>query len=132
MVRAMRALLLPVLLFLPVPALAAPEWRQARDVELRISNFDFTPAAINLRAGEPIRLRLVNISPTTHSFDADAFFARAQLRSREARIVADGKVVVPANDVREILLVPAPGRYRARSGNLITRLLGMSSQIIVE
>lgn len=132
MVRAMRAMLLPVLLAFAGPAWAAPEWRQARDVEVRMSNYDFAPSTIRLRSGEPVRLRLVNVSPVTHSFDADAFFARAQLRSRDAQAVRSGKIVVPGNDVREVLLVPAPGRYRARSGNFLTRLLGMSSEIIVE
>lgn len=132
MVGSMRALLLPALLALASSASAAPEWRQARDVEVRLSNFDFAPAAIRLRAGEPVRLRLVNTSPTTHSFDADAFFARARLRARDDHALRSGKVIVPGNDVREVVLVPAPGRYRARSGNLVTRLLGMSSEIIVE
>lgn len=132
MIRSMRASLLPILLACAAPAPAAPEWRQARDVELRISNFDFAPGTIRLRSGEPVRLRLVNVSPTAHSVDADAFFARAQVRTRDGRAVQSGKVIVPANDVRELVLVPAPGRYRARSGNFVTRLLGMSSEIIVE
>lgn len=114
------------------PALAAPEWRQARDYEVRLSSFDIEPREIRFRAGEPVRLRLVNVSGQPHSFDAGAFFARAQLRRREARIVASGKVVVPPNDVREILLVPAAGRYSARSGSLFNRLMGMSSRIVVE
>ena len=33
---------------------------------------------------------------------------------------------------RTIALVPAQGRYRVRSGNIIHRLLGMSAVIIVE
>jgi hypothetical protein len=33
---------------------------------------------------------------------------------------------------REILLVPAPGRYTVRSGNLLYRLMGMSAEIVVE
>ena len=128
----MPRLLACLLLALAAPALAAPEWRQARDLEVRLSNYDMQPATITLRAGEPVRLRLVNVSPTAHSFNADAFFARAQLRGRERRLVSGGKVIVPANDVREVMLVPAPGRYRARSGNLLTRLLGMSSEIVVQ
>jgi plastocyanin len=131
MLGPMRALLCLLALAAPA-ALPAQEWRQARDVEVRMSNFDFTPGTIQLRAGEPVRLRIVNVSPTPHSFAAGAFFGRARVRGRDARLVADGKIVVPANDVREVVLVPAPGRYRARSGNFITRLLGMSSEIVVQ
>ncbi len=120
------------LALITAPALAAPEWRQARDYEVRLSSYDIAPRVMRVRAGEPLRLRLVNVSGQPHSFDADGFFSRAQLRGREARVVRGGKVIVPAGDVREILLVPAAGRYSAYSGSVLGRLLGMSSRIIVE
>jgi hypothetical protein len=40
--------------------------------------------------------------------------------------------MVPPGQVRTVLLVPRAGRYSARSGSLFNRILGMSSQIIVE
>jgi hypothetical protein len=121
-----------LLALLPASAVAAPEWRQARDYEVRLSSFDIEPGTMHFRAGEPLRLRLVNVSGQPHSFDADGFFAAAQVRGREARAIRSGKVVVPPNDVREILLVPKAGRYSAHSGSLFNRVLGMSSRIIVE
>jgi uncharacterized cupredoxin-like copper-binding protein len=121
-----------VLALLAAPASAAPEWRQARDYEVRITSFDIEPRTMRFRAGEPLRLRLVNVSQQAHSFNADGFFDSAQIRSRGRDAVKGGKVVIPPGDVREILLVPKAGRYSARSGNLLYRVLGMSSQIIVE
>ncbi len=120
------------LALLAAPASAAPEWRQARDYEVRLSSFDIAPRTMRFRAGEPLRLRLVNVSGQTHSFDADGFFAAAQVRGREARAIRSGKVIVPPNDVREILLVPRAGSYSAHSGSLFNRLLGMTGRIIVE
>lgn len=114
------------------PLAAAPEWRQARDYEVRLTSFDIEPRTMRFRAGEPLRLHLVNVSEQPHSFDADGFFAAAQIRPREARILRGGKVQVPPGQVRTILLVPRTGRYSARSGSLFNRILGMSSQIIVE
>jgi hypothetical protein len=87
---------------------------------------------MRFRAGEPLRLRLVNVSQQAHSFDAGGFFASAEVRGRESRSVRGGKVTVPPNDVREILLVPKAGRYSAHAGSLLSRVLGMSSRIIVE
>ena len=130
--RPMIRLLSLGLALLATPALAAPEWRQARDYEVRLSSFDIEPRTMRFRAGEPLRLRLVNVSGQAHSFDADGFFGAAQVRGREARAIRGGKVVVPPNDVREILLVPSAGRYSAHSGSLLARILGMSSRIIVE
>ncbi len=129
----MYRVVLPLILILgAVPAAAAPEWRQSRDYEVRIADMDFEPQTIRLKAGEPVRLRLVNISEASHSFSAGGFFSRAQLRNRDKRLVSGGSVTVPAGDVREVLLVPAAGRYRARCGNLLHRILGMSSEIVVE
>lgn len=129
----MRRLFLPVLLILATaPAAAAPDWRRSRDYEVRLSNMDIEPQRMQFKAGEPVRLRLVNISETSHSFSAGAFFSRAQLRNRDKKLVSGGSVNVPAGDVREIVLVPAAGRYRARCGNLVHRMLGMSSEIVVE
>jgi hypothetical protein len=121
-----------LLLSAPVHAQRAPEWRQARDYEVRISGTEIEPREIRLRAGEPLRLRLVNISRQPHSFEAGNFFAAARLRPREAGAVRGGKVVVPAGAERTILLVPRAGRYSARSGNLLRRILGMNSRIVVE
>lgn len=131
--RSMYRLLTAILLTsFAVPAASAPDWRQARDYEVRLSSFDIEPGTMRLRAGEPVRLRLVNVSQGDHSFSADAFFAAAQMRNRDKRLAVGGSIDVPAGDVREVIVVPAAGRYRARCGNLLHRILGMSSEIIVE
>jgi uncharacterized cupredoxin-like copper-binding protein len=114
------------------PSQAAPEWRQARDYEVRLTSFDIEPRTMRFRAGEPLRLHLVNVSEQPHSFNADGFFSAAQVRPREARILQGGKVTIPPGQVRTVLLVPKAGRYSARSGSFLNRILGMSSEIIVE
>jgi uncharacterized cupredoxin-like copper-binding protein len=128
----MRALALFVpALFLAAPAAAAPDWRQAREYDVLLTSFDIEPARIELKAGEPVRLRLINKGGTPHSFSAERFFATSEVRRREKPLVASGKVVVAPGDMREILLVPQAGTYDARAGNLFHRLMGMSSRIIV-
>lgn len=129
----MHRLLVPALLLLAAaPAGGAPEWRQSRDFEVRLSSFDIEPGTMRLRAGEPLRLRLVNVSQGDHSFSAGEFFERAQIRNRDRQALSDGSITVRANDVREVVLVPAAGRYSARCGNFIHWILGMRSEIIVE
>src|SRR6266568_2103954 len=44
-------------------------------VTVRLSNFAFDPEHIGLRAGAPVRLRLVNESDGAHNFSAPAFLA---------------------------------------------------------
>jgi plastocyanin len=114
------------------PAAAAPEWRQAREYDLLLSSFDIQPAKIRFKAGEPVRLRLINNTGIAHSVTAKGLFKSAEVRPRDASGVANGNVTVGSGETREILLVPAPGRYTMRSGNLIYRLMGMSAEIVVE
>ncbi len=114
------------------PAAAAPEWRQAREYDLLLSSFDIQPEKIRFKAGEPVRLRLINNSTVAHSVSAKGLFKSAEVRPSDAEGVANGNVTVGGGQTREILLVPAPGRYKMRSGNLFYRLMGMSAEIIVE
>ena len=118
---------------LAAPAVAQqPEWRTAREYEVLLVPFDYEPAPIRLAAGRPVRLRFLNQGQATFSFSAPDFFRRARVRPGDAEMVADGHLRLAPGETRTIALVPAPGRYRARSGNLVHRLLGMSTQIIVE
>jgi plastocyanin len=124
-------LLLPLVLF-SAPAASAPDWRQAREYDVLLSSFDIQPKAIRLKAGQPVRLRLINNSSEAHSFSAGSFFAAGQVRPRERGLVSGGTVQVRAGETREILLVPAAGRYSARCANLFHKIMGMSARIVVE
>lgn len=94
--------------------------------------FRYEPRIIRLSAGEPVKLRFVNDGRATMSFSAPAFFRAALVRPRDARAVAGGRIRLAPGERRTIALVPAPGRYPARSSNLTHRLLGMSALILVE
>jgi hypothetical protein len=129
----MRRWLLLVMLLIAVPASAQePEWRTAREYDVLLRPWDYDPHPIRLEAGRPVKLRFLNQGQATFSFSAGDFFRAARVRSVDADEVADGHIRLAPGEVRVIALVPAPGRYRARSGNLIHRVLGMSTQIIVE
>jgi plastocyanin len=114
------------------PAAAAPEWRQAREYDLLVSSFDIQPAKIRFKAGEPVRLRLINNASIAHRVSAKGLFKSAEVRARDASAVANGNVTVGSGETREILIVPAPGRYTVTSGNLLYRLMGMRAEIVVE
>jgi hypothetical protein len=127
----MRRLLLSLALLLASPA-AGQEWRMAAEYDVQLSAYDIQPDAIRLKAGEPVRLRLVNASNQRLGFSAGGFFRSAQMRRRDAGLVKDGTVEVPPLSTRTIALVPKAGRYKAQGANLLHRLLGMSGRIIVE
>ncbi len=124
--------LLACLVLLATPAAAAPDWRQAREYQVLLSSWDIQPATMTLKAGQPLRLRLVNNSQESHSFSARAFFAAGEVRRREREAVGNGSVQVRPGETREILIVPAAGRYSARCGNHFHRVMGMTAKIVVE
>lgn len=113
------------------PALAQ-EWRTAPEYDVLLTSYDIVPGTIRLKAGEPVRLRFVNNSNQRHIFWARGFFRASQLRRRDARLVADGRLEVPPLATETIVLVPRAGRYRVSSGNFLHRMLGMTGKIVVE
>lgn len=129
----MRSLVLSLsLLSLAAPAQAAPDWRGAREYDVLLSSFDIQPQSIALKAGEPVRLRLINNSSISHSFSAGDFFSSGEVRPRDKKLISGGKVSVGPGDTREVLIVPSAGRYSARCANLFHRIMGMSARVIVE
>ena len=129
----MRLLLLLFALFAAMSASAAePEWHAAPEYDVLMRPFDYEPPTIRLTAGQPVKLRFINQGQATFSFSAESFFRASQVRTGDVAVVTDGQFEVAPGEQRVIALIPAPGRYQARSSNLVHRMLGMSAEIIVE
>ena len=122
----MRARLLLPLFVLAVPASAQP---QGQAVEIRLSNFDFTPSTIRLRAGEPVVLHLVNTAHGGHNFAAPEFFAAA---SGVSGPVDHGKVELHGNQSVDVHVTPARGHYHLRCTHTMHTAFGMTGEIDVE
>ncbi len=122
-----------LLLALPVSAMAQePDWSTAPTVTVTLSSFDYTPATIRLRAGEPVILRLVNTSSKGHDFTAPEFFAAAVVRPQDRALLAKGKIELGGRVAREVALRPAAGRYRLRCTHFMHSAFGMKGEIVVE
>ena len=129
----MRLAFLSLALLASAPDAAQPtEWRVAREYEVLLQPYAYEPSPIRLEAGRPVKLRFLNQGQATFSFSAEDFFRTARIRRGDDERVADGRLQLAPGEQKVIALVPAPGHYRARSGNLLHRLLGMSVEIIVE
>ena len=127
--RCLVSLLTPLIAAAPA---FAQEWHIAPEYDVLLTNNDFKPAVIHLKANEPVRLRFVNNSEQPHRFSAAAFFRSAQLRGRDRDLVRGGSIrVAPLSD-ETIALVPKAGRYKVTGDNLFRRVLGMSATIVVE
>lgn len=118
--------------FLVLAALAMPASAQQapRTVEVDLASFSFTPSAIQLRAGEPVVLKLVNTGRGGHNFSAPEFFAAARLAPGQT--VSEGTVEVPSRGTVEVRLTPARGHYNLRCTHTLHATFGMRGEIVVE
>lgn len=127
-----------LLLFLALLALtssaraAPPDWGAAREIEVRLSSFAFTPPRIELERGEPVRIELVNDMRAGRSFHAPRFFAAADVLAADRARVRGGTIRLRPGERTSVRLVaPRAGTYRLRSGRLLQAALGMTGEIVV-
>lgn len=126
----MRPLYLLPLLLIAVPAAGAAQ--SPRTVEVRLTNFDFTPKTIRLQAGQPVTLRLVNPGNGGHDFSAPQFFAAAQMAAgQNVMMHHPGSIEVPGHQTVTVQLTPTRGTYRLRCTHRLHSAFGMHGQIIV-
>ena len=107
-------------------AQTAPEQR------VELSNFDFNPHEIHLRAGQPITLVLANTASGGHDFAAPEFFAAAQIEPADAALVEHGEIDLPGKTTRTVHLVPAAGTYKLTCTHTMHAMFGMKGTIVVE
>ena len=111
---------------------AAPDWNNAHPIEVKLSNFHFTPDMIQLKHGEAYRLHLVNEANGGHNFDAAAFFAAAQIASMDQAKLNHGVVELKKGEAVDVRFVaPMPGSYKLHCSHFLHSSFGMTGQIIV-
>lgn len=120
-------ILLPLILSASVTATA--QSGHAQTVEVQLSSFDFTPSTIQLRAGQPTVLHLVNNGNGGHNFSAPDLFAAAADVSGPVR---EGTVEVPGHQAVDVRLTPASGTYRLRCTHTFHTTFGMRGEIVVQ
>ncbi len=116
------------------PALAATDldWDHARQVNIELSNFDFTPKTLTLHHGQPYRLRLSNTGSGSHNFSSPAFFKAATIAPEDAAAVAKGGIDLKKGESRDVRIVPARGRYKLKCTHFMHSAFGMKGKIVVD
>lgn len=110
----------------------APDWHGATQVDVELSNFDFTPKRLVLRRDQPYRLRLTNRGSSGHDFSAPAFFKAAIVATEDAAAVVKGRIDVKKGETRVVRIVPRAGRYKLKCTHFMHAAFGMKGEIIVE
>ena len=115
----------------PVAAADQSVFARAAVVRVTLENFKFSPQAIELQAGTPYRIEIVNGAGGGHNFAAPEFFAAAKLASADAAEVADGAIELAGGETKSVSLVPAAGEYRLVCTHTAHAALGMTGKIVV-
>jgi plastocyanin len=100
-------------------------------ITVRLTNFAFDPEHLRLKAGVPVRLRLVNESGGGHDFSAPAFFAASSVLPGGS-LPSNGEVAVASHQAVEIALVPrTPGTYHVECTHFLHSFFGMHGTVEV-
>jgi plastocyanin len=100
-------------------------------ITVRLSNFAFDPEQLRLKAGVPVRMRLVNDSNGGHDFSTPAFFAASSVLPGSPA-PSDGGIEVGSHQTVEIALVPhTPGTYALECTHFLHSMFGMTGTIEV-
>ena len=123
-------------LLMPLIALASilpaeAQSQQPVTVSVTLSNFSFQPNAIQLRAGVPTVLHLVNTAAGGHSFSAPQFFATAAIAPASRPLIKEGTVDVPKHSAVDVEVTPAAGQYRLKCTHTLHAAFGMTGNIVV-
>lgn len=114
------------------PAPAGIDWGNAPQVEIRIASNGYYPDELRLKAGEPVVLRIRNLTRDTHIFSARQFFEAAALRREDSGVVAGGAIDIEGEETRVIGLVPSAGTYTLSCTQPYHEVLGEKARIVVD
>jgi uncharacterized cupredoxin-like copper-binding protein len=111
-----------------VPATAQTQKR----VDIILANFSFTPAAIQLKAGQQVTLHFDNQGSGGHDFTAPEFFKAATMDSAtRAKLGKKGKIELSKGQVADVVLTPKAGAYKVKCGHFLHAGFGMTGTITV-
>lgn len=115
----------------PGVANSPADFTGAETAEVKLASFSFTPAKLNLKAGSPYILKVVNTASGGHDFSAPEFFAAAIIAPQDAARISGGKIKLRGGETALIHLVPAAGKFRLVCTHFGHAFMGMTGKIIV-
>jgi len=127
---ALSAALAATAVFTAPGGAAAVDWPAAERVEVRMTEYEFTPSALRLRHGVPYQLHLVNAGKEGHDFTAPDFFAAVQLRDPDVGNHGKSIYLRPGEATDIYFLAPIAGLFAPRCAD--HDWAGMTATIIVE
>jgi hypothetical protein len=112
---------------------ASTDWSRAETVQVVMTNYAFTPNALQFRSNTPYHLRLVSNSGHGHSFAASDFFAAVGIAPEDRSRVVAGVVEVEGGQVVDVKIVPArSGSYKFHCSHFLHSTFGMTGEALIQ
>jgi len=118
--------------------ISSTDWSKSETINVKLSNYAFTPMDLTLQHGQPYRIHLVNESGHTHTFSSADFFKTAAVQ----KVVVDGNesagldgdgVTLKANQQADLYLVAVKGgTYDLYCDEFLHDTMGMNGKIVVQ
>jgi uncharacterized cupredoxin-like copper-binding protein len=105
----------------------------AETINISLTDYAFTPAALDLKAGTAYRLHLTNGGSKDHDFNAPEFFAAAQIAPDDQAKIKRGKIAIDKGQEIDIAVTPgAAGSYSFTCTHFMHSMMGMHGTITVQ
>ena len=116
--------------------LAGVDWAKTQAIAVTLTEYEFDPADLHLRQGQPYRLQFENRGTSSHTFTAPGLFATAALREGRAAdeaLSSSGTIALAAGETKEIDFVPLnAGHFPLDCSRPFHSAFGMKGEIIVD
>jgi uncharacterized cupredoxin-like copper-binding protein len=114
-------------------AATSVDWSKAESVEIVMTNYSFTPKALQLRRNTPYRLHFVNNGSRDHNFDAPELFRAMILAPDDRAKVADGTIEVDEGKTMDVMVMPLkPGSYAFHCSHFLHVTFGMRGEATIQ
>jgi plastocyanin len=102
-------------------------------INISLTNYAFTPSAINLKAGTTYRMHFTNDGSKGHNFNAPEFFSGSQVARADVGKIDEGSVELDSGQAIDIIVTPSrAGTYSFDCTHFMHSMLGMHGKIIVQ
>ncbi|HEX4637449.1 MAG TPA: cupredoxin domain-containing protein [Rhizomicrobium sp.] len=105
----------------------------ATPVGITLTNYAFTPNALNLKTGVTYQIHFLNSGSNDHNFSAPEFFAASQVAPGDQAKIEKGLVALESGQSVDVTITPTqPGTFDAECTHFMHKMMGMHGSITVQ
>jgi len=107
--------------------------QSATPISVTLTNYAFTPDALNLKSGATYQIHFINSGSKDHNFSAPEFFAASQIAADDQSKVNKGLVALASGQSVDITVTPGqPGTFAVECTHFMHKMMGMHGNIVVQ